>query len=160
MANWAAHDWILIIGAIGTLITSIIAALKAGRAEAQSTKSNIKLDENKMLWAHELTSIRDKTDTIQEQTNGNVAELRAKIRAANEINNHLLEVITALIDQLPEGSLLKAKKELDELKSQIGYRRAGDAGLVSNFSQENLSHSSELKDPATRQKEKNGEEKI
>ena len=73
MANWAAHDWILIIGAIGTLITSIIAALKAGRAEAQSTKSNIKLDENKLLWAHELTTIRDKTDTIQEQTNGNVA---------------------------------------------------------------------------------------
>jgi len=123
--GFTAQEWILILGALTTMATSIIAAIKSNRA-------NIVGHENK----DKLESLQGQSETIKQNTDGNISEMKEKVLHAERVNEHLLEVVTCLVDQLPEGSLMKAKREVEKLKAEIGYRRSSD--FHSNFSRENL----------------------
>jgi hypothetical protein len=125
MDNFTAQDWLLLIGGITSLITSTIAAFKSNRSAQVGHTNEKKLEE-----------LQGKTDTIQNHTDGAITEYKEKLLHADRVNEHLLEVVTCLVDQLPEGSLMKAKREVEKLKSEIGYRRSSD--FHSNFSRENL----------------------
>jgi hypothetical protein len=140
MTNWQVGDWVILIGAISTMATSIIAAIKSNRA-------NIVGHENK----DKIENLQTQSNQIKVNTDGNIAEMKEKVLHAERVNEHLLEVVTCLVDQLPEGSLMKAKREVEKLKSEIGYRRSSD--FHSNFSRDNLAANGEKSREVTLSKE-------
>jgi hypothetical protein len=134
MTEFSAAEWISIITAVGTVITGIIAAIKATNASRVATKNQDRLEG----LVTDSSEIKARAFTIESNTNGNITDLRLEIRKAKQINEHLLEVITCLVDQLPPGSLMRAMKEIDKLRAEIGLRRVGDLHFESDFSKSNL----------------------
>jgi hypothetical protein len=145
--NYSAQDIVLILGALTTMIATIIGAIYSKRSSHSSEAARSEASTANQKVETKSTIITDRLDTIEAQTNGNISELRVKLRASNDTNNHLIDVITCLVDMLPTGSLTKARQELEKLKASIGYRRSTDALTTdADFSRKNLEELTERTD--------------
>lgn len=100
---YTATDIVLIIGALGTLITSAIAAWKASTSNRLSSEQMHKTDSQ-----HDVN--QGKLNRIEASTNGVILELKTKVDAQ-----------TVLIDEL---RLQNAK-----LESRLGERRSSDSSV-------------------------------
>ena len=109
--GFTASEWVMIIGAVSTLITSAIAAWNTRNTKRIAVANTQKLN-----------NIEGKTDEVKDLANGNLSELREEHRVALAKLEYMNHIIAGLVDKLPPGELEKVKRDLES----IGRRRKDD----------------------------------
>lgn len=113
--GYSATDIVLIIGAIGTLLTSTIAAWKANKS---SNKLNVVNDKMSVVQDSQVTTT-NKLNDIHDQVNGNLDA--AKKQA--EYHAQLVEKLRTTVDP---STFALAKVAVDDEMAKVGARRAED----------------------------------
>ena len=129
MNTWTPSDYVLVIGAIFTGLCSLVAAIKATKADNKATiaaqKSDIAAIEAKAV-SEKANENSQKIDEVHHLTNGNLSRTQEELEIEKRKNEWLEKLITELTDNCPPGELDKAKKNLLAKQAKIGKRRKTD----------------------------------
>lgn len=113
--GYSATDIVLIIGAIGTLLTSTIAAWKSNKS---SNKLNAVNDKINVVQDSQVTTT-NKLNDIHDQVNGN-------LDAAKQQADYHAKLVEQLKGMIDPTMFAVAKVSVDEEMAKVGTRRAED----------------------------------
>lgn len=134
--EWGPQGWVLIIGAIFVGITNVISAYFANRAKIVATEVRDKqeivrqkaeqVEKKADLVASKAEDNSRKIDRVHELTDGNLSRVQDELSLEKKKNSFLEKLIIEITAECPQGTLDKAKRNIEVKEAKIGKRRRSD----------------------------------